>query len=170
MGHPVLWRGVVPGLPTGLSRSVSPLPYPTTGGSTPTSPGDGPAAFPSVLWLWGRGTPLQLPPALLGQPTGTATRPPLNERERQQNKTHGTNGKGAAGHQPKAAERERAAPRPGVIAPTARREPLRTTALTASERCAGPCVSPSASPPSSSASPPPAAPSGRCRHWGKTAV
>lgn len=103
MGHPVLRRG---GLPRGLSRSVSPSPYPTMGGSAPTSRGGGPAAFPSVLWLWGWGAPLQLPTAPLGQLSGTATRPPLNERERQQNKTHGTNGKGTAGHWSQATERE----------------------------------------------------------------
>lgn len=42
------------------------------------------------------------------------------------------------------------------------------TAPTASARCAGPCGSPCASPPSSAASPPRAAPSGRCRRWGRT--
>lgn len=40
-----------------------------------------------------------------GQPTSTTTQPPLNKKERQQNKTHGTNGKGTARHQPKAAKK-----------------------------------------------------------------
>lgn len=64
----VLRRGGSPG---------SPSPY------FPTGHGDGPAAFPSVLWLWGRGTPHQPPSAPLGQPTGTTTQPQLNQRERQ---------------------------------------------------------------------------------------
>lgn len=61
MGHSVLWRGGQPGHSAGLSCSVFPSLYPTMGGSTPTSPGDGPAAFSSVLWLRGKRHPTSAP-------------------------------------------------------------------------------------------------------------
>lgn len=56
MGHAVLWRGGLPGLPTGLSHSMSPLPSPTTGDSPP--PAQGTAPLPSRLCFGsGEGVP-----------------------------------------------------------------------------------------------------------------
>lgn len=65
---------------------------------------DGPGAVKSVLYLCRKGIYPNLAP--LGQPTSTTTQPPLNNNERQQNKTHSTNGKGMARHRPKAAKKE----------------------------------------------------------------
>lgn len=56
MGHAVLWRGGLLGLPVGLSHSVSPLPSPTTGDSPP--PAQGTAPLPSHLCFGsGEGVP-----------------------------------------------------------------------------------------------------------------
>jgi len=54
--------------PRGAQPLRVPLALPHRGWEHPNSPGDGPAAFPPGLWLWGRGTPRQLSPAPPGQP------------------------------------------------------------------------------------------------------
>lgn len=84
----------------GSTRGVSPTPYIPTGSNTLTR--GWPHCFPVCALPLEKGYPTLAP---LGQPTSTTTQPPLNEKERQQNKTHGTNGKGTARHWPKAAEK-----------------------------------------------------------------
>lgn len=84
----------------GSTRGVSPTPYFPKGSNTLTR------AWPQccpvcALPLW-KGYPTLTP---LGQPTSITTQPPLNKNERQQNKTHSTNGKGMARHRPKAAKK-----------------------------------------------------------------
>lgn len=83
----------------GSTRGVCPTPYFPTDSNTLTR--GRPQCCPVCA------LPLQEYPTLapLGQLTSITTQPPVNKNERQENKTHGTNGKGTARHWPKAAEK-----------------------------------------------------------------